>query len=97
MEVPERIEVEQGRALVLTWPDGTTFRLSAAELRAACSCASCRDGAAVEAAERIRKQGGEITIAGAALVGNYAINLVFEPEHHTTGIFAWDLLRRLSE
>ena len=81
--------------MVLTWPDGIVSRLPAPELRAACSCATCRDEAGLRATEQVLQRPDEIRIAGAELVGNYAVNLIFEPDHHTTGIFPWDLLREL--
>ena len=43
MDVPKRIEVEEGTRVVLTWEDDTTTELTAAGLRAACQCATCRE------------------------------------------------------
>ena len=37
----------------------------------------------------------EVTIEDANLVGAYAINLVFGPDGHATGIFDWETLRVL--
>jgi len=94
MEVPERIEIEEGRALTLTWPDGTVTRVGAAALRAACPCATCLgsegDGSWIGEA-------GLVRIMDAKVVGAYAVNFTFGPDQHSTGIFAFDRLRRLGE
>ena len=95
MDVPTQIEVEDRSRVRLTWSDGTVQELSARELRAACPCAGCRDPAA---AARLELQLGgpmPVTIDDAALVGQYAIGLVFGPDSHRTGIFSFDYLRSL--
>lgn len=96
MEVPERIELNQKTELVLTWPDESVTEISATAARAGCTCAQCQsdDGrqAAVVAANPIG-----VTIEDAHLVGAYAINLVFGPDGHSTGIFDWETLRALGE
>lgn len=86
MEAPVRIEVESD-ALALVWEGGDTNTIAADDLRAACPCAGCREGVA--------PQRGATTIETARMVGEYAINLTFGPDHHATGIFPYDLLREL--
>ena len=96
MEVPARIEVEDGARVVLTWGDGTSQTLSARELRASCPCAGCRDPAG---AERVRLLLGgpvPVTIDDAGLVGDYALGFVFGPDAHRTGIFSFEYLKTLS-
>jgi len=95
MEAPVCIEVNDKIELVLTWPDGNRTIVSARTARAGCTCATCRssDGGAVLAANAI----GGATIESAGLVGAYAINLVFGPDGHKTGIFDWPTLRMLGE
>jgi DUF971 family protein len=97
VDVPERIEVEGGTDVVLTWPDGARSRLSAVELRAACQCASCREPAGIEATAAVVDGPVPVTIAEAKLVGGYAINFVFAPEGHGTGIYPFTVLRNLGE
>ena len=82
-----RIEVERA-ALELTWEDGTSGRIPAAGLRAACPCAGCREGSAAAAAAS--------TIESARIIGDYAVGVVFGPDGHATGIFPYDLLRSLA-
>lgn len=94
MEVPERIEVDDGRVLILSWPDGNVTRVAAAALRAACECAACLgpDGSAAWIGDA-----GLVRIMDAKVVGAYAINFTFGPDQHATGIFPFDRFRRLGE
>jgi DUF971 family protein len=95
VEVPERIEIEGGDGIRLTWADGTTTLLTAAGLRASCPCAECAQP--IEARDLTAKVAAMSpwTIAGAELVGDYALGLVFEPDGHGTGIYTFDLLASL--
>jgi len=87
MEAPVRIEVEPG-AVALVWEDGDTTTIPASDLRAACPCAGCKEGAA---------QVPAASIETARIVGDYALNVTFGPDHHATGIFPYDLLRDLGQ
>ncbi len=93
METPEQIEVRGKAELVLTWEDGTRMVIPAAVARAGCTCASCRN----DPASALRRANPlvPVTIESASLVGAYAINLVFGPDGHRTGIYDWDTLHRL--
>jgi DUF971 family protein len=94
MDVPERIEVNDGNVLVLTWPDGAVTTVAAPALRAACECATCLrpegDAGWIGDAATVR-------IVNASLVGAYAINFTFAPDDHHTGIYPFDRLRALGE
>lgn len=94
--VPERIEVAGRSEVILTWPDGEETTFTAAELRAACQCAECREEAGRRATERVLAGPEPVTIEGASLVGGYAINFVFGPDGHATGIFPFPSLRALA-
>ena len=96
MDVPARIEIEEGEHVTLTWEDGSVTELTAAQLRAACQCASCRepDGEAQTAA--ILAGPVPVKISEAKLVGGYAINFVFSPDGHGTGIYPFEVLRVLT-
>ena len=77
----------------LEWEDGVRQQLSAGLLRESCPCAGCRElrssGAVVVA------DSAAVTISGAGLVGDYAINFAFQPDNHHTGIYSFDLLRTI--
>jgi DUF971 family protein len=93
--VPERIEVSGGIEVTITWMDGTTTTATAAELRAACQCAECREPAGRERTSAVLAGPDPVTIIEATLVGSYAVNFVFGPDHHGTGIFPYPSLRAL--
>lgn len=95
--VPARIEVDAGTRVTLTWEDGTTSTFTASELRAACQCAACREPAGEEATRLVLGGVAPITIQEASLVGGYAINFVFGPDGHGTGIFPFAELAHLAE
>lgn len=92
MDVPERIEVDRGVLLTLTWPDGTVARIPAATLRAACRCASC---IGETGSSRWIGDVSSVRILDASVVGAYGLNLAFAPDNHHTGIFDYDRLREL--
>jgi DUF971 family protein len=94
MDVPERIEVDGGAALLLTWPDGSVTTLAAPALRAACECATCLgpDGSGSWIGDA-----ASVRIIDASIVGAYALNFTFGPDQHSTGIFPFDRLRALGE
>ncbi len=95
--VPARIEVDSGTGVTLTWEDGSTARFTAAELRAACQCAACREPAGKEATRLVLDGVAPVTIEKASLVGGYAINFVFGPDGHGTGIYPFGELKHLAE
>lgn len=94
LPVPERIEVESATTVTLTWDDGAVSTFDASELRAACPCAGCREPAGEEAIRMVLAGLEPVTIQEATLVGGYAINFVFGPDGHGTGIFSFVELRR---
>lgn len=96
MDVPERIEVDGGTAVAFTWADGAVSRLSAATLREACQCASCREPAGMAQTAALLAGPVGVTITEARLVGGYAISFVFGPDGHGTGIYPFTALRALT-
>jgi len=94
MEIPTRIEVEEGALLVLTWPDGQVTTVPAPVLRAACECATCLNP---EGNASWIGDARVVRIIDASIVGAYALNLTFGPDRHSTGIFPFDRLRALGE
>lgn len=95
METPIRIEIEAGERVVLTWEDRPDTTLSARRLRAACQCASCREASGRAATDAVLAGERPIRIRESRLVGAYAMNFVFEPDGHGTGIYTFDMLREL--
>lgn len=94
MEIPERIEVDDGRLLTLSWPDGAVTRVTAASLRAACPCATCLGP---EGGGSWAGDAGRVRILDVRVVGSYAVHFTFGPDQHGTGIYPFDRLRQLGE
>ena len=94
--VPQRIEVIEGQLVEFTWEDGTLTELDAATLRGACRCATCREPAGEAATVAVLAGSEPVKIAAAELVGGYAMQFVFEPDGHGTGIYPFTALRDLS-
>ncbi len=97
MEVPDSIEVRNRADVVITWSGGDTTVLAASRLRAGCPCASCREPAGIRSTAAVLAGDRPVEIAEARLVGSYAVSFVFDPDHHDTGIFPFEMLRRLGE
>jgi DUF971 family protein len=97
VDVPARIEIEDGERVVLAWEDGATTVLTARRLREACACATCREPSGEAATRAVLAGGSPIRIADAQLVGAYALNFSFEPDGHHTGIYPFDVLRTLEQ
>jgi DUF971 family protein len=95
--VPQRIEVSGGSEVAITWEGGTTTTHAASQLRAACQCAECREPSGQERTEAVLAGPDPVTITGATIVGNYAINFVFGPDGHGTGIFPFPALHALAD
>jgi len=93
--VPQRIEVIEGAVVELSWDDGSVSQIDAATLRGACMCAACREPAGEAATEAVLSSPDPVKIAGAELVGGYALQFVFEPDGHGTGIYPFTALRGL--
>ena len=85
--IPSELRVrEGGRVLRLTFADGLTTDIAAERLRAASPSADKR---------RAPAPPGGVAIVGVESVGNYAARFVFN-DGHATGIYSWELLRRLA-
>lgn len=90
---PTRIEVQQGTVLVIEWADGRTDSIDATTMRDACPCASCRNSSVGSP----RADAATCRISDVSLVGGYAINVVFAPDGHSTGIYPYPSLRDLGD
>lgn len=93
MVEPEKIELKAGTSVVVTWGDGRTDSLPATVLRDACACAACRN--APLPLPPADPETCRITSIG--LVGAYAVNLVFAPDGHSTGIYPYTVLRAIGD
>lgn len=90
--VPVDVQVHnESQRVDVKWADGHSSSYSISRLRGYCPCAECRG-----------HSGGGLpwldnkvsAIFDVVLVGRYAVNFKFG-DGHSTGLFRWDLLRRL--
>ena len=97
--IPIALEKDEQDALVITWSDQIRTKSSAAELRKACPCATCREKKSDSETSQpamlpvISMAEAQPTRIGSMRpVGNYAYNIAFS-DGHDSGIFTFDLLR----
>lgn len=95
---PKQIE-PVGNDLAIKWDDGTESFIPLQELRRHCPCAACKGE--VDVMGNVYK-GPEQQLSPASyqlvriqLVGGYAVQPVWA-DGHSTGLFTFDYLRRLS-
>jgi len=96
-EAPAEVDLDRSRGLTLRWADGTESSFGLEELRRNCPCAECRG---------LREQGQvvgphprsllQLTAVGAELVGGWGLSIEWS-DGHSTGIYAWSLLRAWRE
>ncbi|MBZ0298637.1 MAG: DUF971 domain-containing protein [Anaerolineae bacterium] len=86
--------------LEIQWNNGETCQYPLPELREACPCVECRGGheymnSAYDPKNLLElKPKRSYTVTGLEMVGNYAIQPVWD-DGHSTGIYTWDYLWRL--
>jgi len=96
-EPPTAVELDRASSLTLRWPDGTESVFALDDLRRNCPCAECRG---------IRDQGrvpgpgphapAPLTAIDAELVGGWGLTIRWS-DGHTTGIYAWSILKAWSD
>lgn len=90
--VPLDVQVHnESQRVDVKWADGHTSSYSISRLRGYCPCAECR-GHSGGGLPWLENQAA--AIFDVVLVGRYAVNFKFG-DGHSTGLFRWDLLRRL--
>lgn len=92
---PQRVEpTEDGQRLKIVWKDGHVSEYVPRDIRLACPCAGCVDeftGKAILKPETVPEGIMPVSIK---YVGGYALTFAW-PDGHDTGIFPYDLLRRI--
>ncbi|HWP40271.1 MAG TPA: DUF971 domain-containing protein [Tepidisphaeraceae bacterium] len=106
---PTRLHLKKDQQLEIDWQDGLTSIYPISYLRSMCPCASCkliREGSDPHDLSPTQKKkplltilpgnySGQVTVAAAQMVGNYAIKLTFS-DGHDTGIYSFEYLRQIS-
>jgi len=90
--VPLDIQVQnENGVVVVKWGDGHTSTVPMRRLRGFCPCAMCQG----HDVGKLKWQENKVkSIFDVELVGRYAVNFKFG-DGHNTGIFRWDVLRKL--
>ena len=91
---PRSIEKVEDSRLRIIWEDGHETDLHFSELRRRCPCAMCKDEWTGEALIDPESVPDELGASRADVVGNYALSFSFS-DGHGTGIYTFELLRRL--
>jgi len=100
--LPTNIDVEKTSGVRITWSDGRVSEYSLRKLRDNCPCAQCKEERAKPPAKKPLLRvlpgnfDGDLVIASAELVGNYALQLTWT-DGHSTGIYSFTYLRSLDE
>lgn len=94
---PRSVDMDRSaQVLTVEWDDGATTRLDGRALRWSCPCAECRgelgEPGRLDVAETLAPD--EECVRDVWLVGQYALGISFE-SGHATGIYTFELLRRL--
>ncbi len=97
---PTAIQISKSRRVLITpWDDGHLSEYPFDGLRAACPCVTCRGGHEAMGAPpdpNVFALAPQKTyeLAGVDLVGNYALQPLWE-DGHRYGLYTWDYLRGL--
>ncbi len=84
------------KRLAILWQDGKQHVYDTRDLRLACECAACKDEVTSKPILDPKKVPLDVAPRVIASVGNYAITFQWS-DGHTTGIYTWDLLRRMGD
>ncbi len=96
---PTKIERQGEDRIVIEWSDGQRRAYGVKELRDHCPCASCREKPAPDPLALPVLTSADLKpllVLGMRPVGNYAYKIDFS-DGHATGIYTFDLLRKLGE
>jgi len=93
---PVKISEESESELLISWSDDSDSIYNARSLRLLCPCAGCIDEWTGEKRLDESKISENITFENISVVGRYALNFEFS-DGHDTGIFSFDLLRKIAD
>jgi DUF971 family protein len=99
---PLHLDLKKDRGLTIEWADGAKSFYSVPYLRKHSPSADNRqlqremqENPLTVLPSNVSRHEGPLTIVDAEFVGNYAIRLKFS-DGHATGIYSWQLLRRIA-
>lgn len=86
----------RGAHLAVDWDDGRSSLLPFTFLRARCPCAGCVDEWTGQRTLDPKTIPADVKPWNLGEVGRYALQIEWS-DGHTTGIYSWELLRRLAD
>jgi len=92
---PVKIELISDTVLNINWDDGHESIYFADHLRRSCPCADCEEKRRLNGDKAFAAL-KEVKFSAWEVYGNYALSLRFS-DGHDTGIYTYDLLRRLCQ
>jgi DUF971 family protein len=99
--IPKQIDLNRSEGyLEITWNDEKVCRYPLSHLSEACPCDDCRGGHEFMGRQHdpenilVLKPSRSYNVEDIAMVGNYAIQPVWD-DGHSTGIYTWEYLRHL--
>jgi DUF971 family protein len=94
-EPPEAIDVTDRNEIRILWPGGPEATIPAARLRDLCPCAGCIEEGTGRKLLDPASIPADIRPLEILPVGSYAVQIHWS-DGHSTGIYAWETLRRAS-
>ena len=94
-KIPIKIEFADKPEIIIEWNDGKKLSYSPKVLRAACPCASCVNELTGQRIIDPKNIPDDIRALAVNIVGRYALQIVWS-DRHATGLYGFDLLRKLS-
>lgn len=92
---PTQITEETESTISIKWSDDSETAYDAPTLRRQCPCASCVNEWTGQKILEDKNVPDDLSFSHISIVGRYALNFHFS-DGHDTGIFSFDLLRRMS-
>ena len=88
------VHQKNSRTFHIHWNDNTASEIDVVELRRQCPCALCIDEITHKRILRPEDVSDEIRPIRVDSVGNYALTVRFN-DQHTTGIYTYELLKKI--
>ena len=94
---PKKISIKDKRFLVIEWEDNSQSSIALSNLRKNCPCATCLSERQKRAETYIPLLSSvQLTIKNIKVIGNYAVQLVWQ-DGHDSGIYTYENLRSWNE
>ncbi|MFZ4591848.1 MAG: gamma-butyrobetaine hydroxylase-like domain-containing protein [Ignavibacteria bacterium] len=95
---PTQLKKTENNSLSVKWNDESVTEITLTKLRDECPCVNCKGESVIfESYIPIKshfKAAGYYEIEKIETIGNYAISIKWK-DGHDTGIYSWDILRKL--